>query len=949
MNRCLFTVLFFCFVVQGYTQYFNMVFHNGSTVSASSGNFLTGDYIPGQTYTMTICSDSDTCHNIFIVADSVITGSINFSVYDGNSVSAPLIGTIPGTGFTFNSSPENIEGCLTLSYTAPISGAAVGGYIGCFFNCQPITVELAATSPEFTLDETGFYLNTCGEENISFTAQAVYSGISYEQNDENSQYYWTVDGEVADSGQIFNYIFSGPGNEEIGVFVVDQYGCQNNIDTPIHIHNPQTHDVIISPDNFSVFYNGDSINLNASLQDKWFECFQYDTVYLPNPDFGLEDGSFEDYVELNCFPEGRYIQSIDEIEGILVNIEHSCFSDLNIFIRCDYNVFTGGMVIVPLETSAPGCTYLGVPLDGDDEFPSPGVGWDYIWTTPENADYPMTMGEYSEGMSTLPSGSYLAEGNLEQLVGCLLNEKWYFTITDDWTADNGFVFKWQVLFKPEMYYENDLSFDSCYWSGSNIVETGTYSAIALPDSAGEYVYQLHVTDLSGCSHTLDLNITVVDSSSLFTGILFADENLDCIKNAGESGIPGRLIEITPGPFYGTTDLNGNFSVQLEPGNYSAHLVPSPSDSLVCPFDGTIPFTMTEDIILPPVLYANHISVYNDLSVEIASGIARVGASYHLAIKVKNNGMFLSSPFDLTLSNDTIISFYYCAQTPELLTDSTVTFEVPVISPGDDYLLQVKYFIPENPELLGYELITKATIFPPVTDSVSLNNIDSCISTIVSSFDPNMKEVFPEGEIYLSDSVLNYTIHFQNTGNDSAINIVIIDTLSSFLDVSTISFGPSSHSYTWNVLGEGIICFRFENIFLPDSTTNEPLSHGFVSYSIETKSGLTIGYDIENKADIYFDYNIPVSTNVALNTIVEDLTANDEVEVINVTVYPNPTNDFLNFLPERIMSYQITDLNGKRVAEGKSDRINIKFLSPGIYILQLFEESRPVAGIKFIKE
>jgi hypothetical protein len=142
--------------------------------------------------------------------------------------------------------------------------------------------------------------------------------------------------------------------------------------------------------------------------------------------------------------------------------------------------------------------------------------------------------------------------------------------------------------------------------------------------------------------------------------------------------------------------------------------------------------------------------------------------------------------------------------------------------------------------------------------------------IVDSYDPNDKSVMPSGVLdkkYISeDAELEYLIRFQNTGSDTAFKIVIKDTLDTDLDISTLSVGVASHPYSWTLSGEKspVITWTFSNINLPDSTTNEKQSHGFVKFKIKQKPG-NKGAEISNKAEIYFDFNSPVVTNIVTNT------------------------------------------------------------------------------------
>ena len=64
----------------------------------------------------------------------------------------------------------------------------------------------------------------------------------------------------------------------------------------------------------------------------------------------------------------------------------------------------------------------------------------------------------------------------------------------------------------------------------------------------------------------------------------------------------------------------------------------------------------------------------------------------------------------------------------------------------------------------------------------------------------------------------------------------------------------------------VLEFTFNNILLPDSTTNERESHGFVFFDLDAPKNLPPGTRIENTAAIYFDYNKPIITNTVLNTI-----------------------------------------------------------------------------------
>ncbi len=157
------------------------------------------------------------------------------------------------------------------------------------------------------------------------------------------------------------------------------------------------------------------------------------------------------------------------------------------------------------------------------------------------------------------------------------------------------------------------------------------------------------------------------------------------------------------------------------------------------------------------------------------------------------------------------------------------------------------------------------------DNKSEHSQTSCME-IRDSYDPNDKQVTPIGvtekHFIKNTDLLEYLVRFQNTGSDTAYTVVIRDTLSKSLDVSSLVVGASSHNYTWSISGKGspIITFTFNNIYLPHAKVNEPASNGFVKFKIRQTAGNPIGTKITNKAGIYFDFNSPIITNETLNEI-----------------------------------------------------------------------------------
>ncbi|HOY49179.1 MAG TPA: T9SS type A sorting domain-containing protein, partial [Flavobacteriales bacterium] len=238
---------------------------------------------------------------------------------------------------------------------------------------------------------------------------------------------------------------------------------------------------------------------------------------------------------------------------------------------------------------------------------------------------------------------------------------------------------------------------------------------------------------------------------------------------------------------------------------------------------------------------------------------------------------------------------------------------------------------------------------------------------IGAYDPNDKTPSPQGvgeEHFIYDNTeLEYLIRFQNTGTDTAFTIVVRDTISDYLDLTSIQPGASSHSYTWRSYGDNVqaVEFTFNNIQLPDSFVNEVASHGFIKYRINQKRSNPLGSIIQNTAAIYFDFNEPVFTNTTFHTIGEDFLESIVITAISenatnenrVKIYPNPftsltTFEFPNSAPSQLV---ISDALGRTVKSlnTNSDKIQLSSegLANGLYFYRVSSNGKQIDAGKLI--
>jgi len=243
-----------------------------------------------------------------------------------------------------------------------------------------------------------------------------------------------------------------------------------------------------------------------------------------------------------------------------------------------------------------------------------------------------------------------------------------------------------------------------------------------------------------------------------------------------------------------------------------------------------------------------------------------------------------------------------------------------------------------------------------------------------SYDPNDKLVEPSlghKNYALIDGGLLYTIRFQNTGNYPAQKVVIRDTINQLLDLNDLRIVSSSHEMVAHITpSTRVIEFTFDDIWLIDSLTNEPLSHGFVKFFINPIEGVTDYTEVRNRAGIFFDNNPPIITNNLLSTLVHeypkpamdffennaenfdelftDITALIDKDIL---ISPNPFNNFLIVEVGIECQLNIYNVNGKLLFNSQlkqSNTIDTSYLSEGFYIVEIRNKNGETYYQKIVK-
>ncbi len=434
--------------------------------------------------------------------------------------------------------------------------------------------------------------------------------------------------------------------------------------------------------------------------------------------------------------------------------------------------------------------------------------------------------------------------------------------------------------------------------------------------------------------------------NLLSGKLFADLNSNGVQDSGEPSLSGKkIIEQNTGRF-SFSQSNGRYSVAvLDTGNYtvsaSSQMWYYPNPGLhTATFTGINQTDSLNDFAYQPI------GTYDDVCVTITPmGRFRSGRKATYQISYCNYGTTIIAP-SVYFYPDTNVSFQSATLIPSQITPDSVMWNLPAMLPFQTGSIIVNVNV--NPGLpIGTLINSRAHIEPYLTDdNPSCNNSNWEVYT-TGSFDPN--DILVNEDTLTTTQLstapwLEYIIRFQNTGNDTAFTVKILNPIdTNKLDISSIEFVNASHPVNINWINyQRNMEFKFENILLPDSNTNEPLSHGFVRYRIKPKTTLNAGDTIPNFAAIYFDFNEPVITNTAKTIIVLATgLAGTTASPGKLLVFPNPAENSINIsgiqLENGKAQLRLMDIYGKLILEKTisetTANLETNQLAKGVYLIQ----------------
>jgi uncharacterized repeat protein (TIGR01451 family) len=466
-------------------------------------------------------------------------------------------------------------------------------------------------------------------------------------------------------------------------------------------------------------------------------------------------------------------------------------------------------------------------------------------------------------------------------------------------------------------------------------------------------------------------------ANCYSGYVFCDANNNGVMNAGELPIPFAPVYLGVSPTSNSsvtvyTDSTGFFSYCGQIG--TSNIAVAWLNSQWLGYNG---YTSTSSLItlvgstsgnnqpgFLPVICGG--TPCTDLWTTVTPWIGYYqNTTAHIKLNWGNYGPTAAGNYQLTLTfpAGVTVNTSSIQNSGYTISGNTITWNLSNLNTTFSTFDYITFQVPGG-LLNGAQHYFTSTISPVnSTDCNSQNNAGSLLQILGNSYDPNDKTVqrpdfYTTTPISIGTEILDanqldaltYTIRFQNTGTAPAQNVYILDTLSSNLDWSTFSLIHASHPVQVVHQSNGLVRFEFDQIWLADSTTNEPESHGDLIYRIAEKSTCLAGCEIENTAYIYFDWNDAIVTNTTYN-VNETISGINEDKTGGFVIYPNPANNHIQIRGLETFKYQIHDFAGKSILCGEgtgNEMLDITKLMSGAYFVTIESETAELKVLRFVK-
>jgi hypothetical protein len=603
-------------------------------------------------------------------------------------------------------------------------------------------------------------------------------------------------------------------------------------------------------------------------------------------------------------------------------------------------------------------TGFGVPCEGDCNgamaMPAPVVSpgpFFYSWSDPSIVQ-----------IATTPQGDPV-------FLGFCWDQPYSYTVSDmSGCSSTGVPFTNPVVYDTMHWYVDQITAATCGNSDGSVTlaQDGNWPADLLVTDAGGTVVNSSNTGMgshtvtglaagsysaifnygsSACTSSLSFTMTAVGQGcGTVAGALYLDSDVDCTADAGEPGIAYRTMQVDPGAHLVITNADGSYAGGLADGSYMLTVL-DPTVTPACPQSQPIPFVVNGNVTTLDIGAGSTSPM--DLTVTAVNNAARPGFAHTVWAHVLNSASQPSATVELSCVLDNALTYGIAVPAPSSVNGNTLTWSLQALAPYASKGIQLVVLVGTQ-VVLGQQVNVAFSATNNGPEANTMNNTYTATRIITGSYDPNDKTAFTSTRqsetnyLLAQDEWIDYVIRFQNTGTDTAFTVVVVDTLEADLDMATYEQGAASHPFTVSFLPDRAVEWRFANILLPDSNTNEALSHGAVSFRIRPALPLAVGTVLSNAADIFVDFNAPIRTNTS--ELVAAVSTGWQAQGQGQgQVFPNPAQDHITLSASgtALQHVRFLALDGRTVLQqqltGERADVDISSLPAGSYLVSLTGE------------
>ncbi len=449
---------------------------------------------------------------------------------------------------------------------------------------------------------------------------------------------------------------------------------------------------------------------------------------------------------------------------------------------------------------------------------------------------------------------------------------------------------------------------------------------------------------------------IFNDRAQITARVYNDKNVNCTKDSNEEWLANYPITLKGEAMGLPTDRDGQVYLQVDKDKHTLNAETYHYYVPTCP-------DVEIDAIEYRTYYGTALGVnqpvgITDAAIHIAdlqSNNAQVNEMKKAQVCVENSG---GQPI-----NDAIVKIQFKGDIAdftsevayESFADSEVTWKVDV-SGNASTCFSISYVIKSSEDL---ELTGNVSLKAGVKDG-DLRNNNTSIRYKKGDTEGNSKYCFHGETINLGTDNIQYKVSFKNNGNTTAHSLKVVDELDPTL---AYMINRKIHAITSHLDNEPYS--SFDLVYLPDgSRTIKVITHfddlylasveqdkdnceGFIDYNILINpNDLVTGLEMCNTAKIYFSYkpgsfNEPIITNTVCSKV--GLTAGENSGLPsynkNLTIGPNPVEDFIYFKNRSNKKYSINIVNtlgqsvsDMTIAPFNESKLDVRALGTGVYFV-----------------